>query len=71
MFQFHGRPFPELGVRAVIRYTGIPLTHGEEWPDQSVLECFFTADRQQISLSQVSPIAISAVLADLEALGRK
>jgi hypothetical protein len=71
MFQFHGRPFPELGVRAVIRYTGIPLTHGEEWPDQSVLECFFTADRQQISLSQVSPIAISVVLADLEALGGK
>jgi hypothetical protein len=68
LFQFHGRPFPELGVCAVIRYTGIPLTYGSEWPDQSLLECFFVTARKQIPLSQVSPIAISAVLADLEAL---
>jgi hypothetical protein len=71
LFQFHRRPFPELGVRAVIRYTGIPLTYGAEWPDQSILECFFTSDRQPVPLSQVNPIAISAVLADLQALSAK
>jgi hypothetical protein len=66
--EFHTRTFADLGLTAVIRYSGIPLTFGGEWTDQSIGACYFEANRQKLPLARVSPIAISAVLADLEAL---
>jgi hypothetical protein len=66
--EFHTRPFADLGLTAVIRYTGIPLAYGSEWTEQSIVDCHFEANGETIPLSRVSPIAISAVLSDLEAL---
>jgi hypothetical protein len=68
--EFHTRAFAELGLTAAIRYSGIPLIYGSEWCEQSIVECFFVRDRERLPLARVSPIAISAVLADLEALGK-
>jgi hypothetical protein len=70
MLKFHGRLFPEFGMGAIIQYSGIPLTHGGEWTDQKIEACFFAAHQKRIPLSKVSPIAISTVLSDLEALGK-
>ena len=66
--EYHTRPFPNLGVRAVIRYSGIPVAYGGEWSEQSIQACYFEADRGPVPLSQVGRQAIGAVLADLEAL---
>ncbi|HTS27725.1 MAG TPA: DUF4132 domain-containing protein [Bryobacteraceae bacterium] len=66
--EFHTRPFTELGVTAVIRYSGIPLSYGGEWSDQSIMSCYFEKRQDRLPLQKVSPIAISAVLSDLQAL---
>ncbi len=68
--EFHTRAFDDLGLTAAIRYSGIPLTYGSEWGEQSIVECFFVRNRERLPLSRVSPIAISAVLGDLNALGK-
>jgi hypothetical protein len=70
MLKFHARLFPEFGMGAIIEYTGIPLTYGGEWTEQKIEACFFAAHNKRIPLAKVSPIAISTVLADLEALGK-
>ena len=69
--EFHTRAFDGLGVTAVIRYTGIPLVYPGEWGDQSIVSCHFENRQKQLPLLRVSPIAISAVLADLETLGKR
>ncbi len=64
----HTRAFPDLGITAVIRYTGIPLQFGGEWTPQAITDCFFTAGKDPLPLSRVSPIAVSSVLGDLQSL---
>jgi hypothetical protein len=69
LLKFHRRAFPEFGMGAIVEYSGIPLAYGGEWTEQRIEACFFAAHCERIPISKVSPIAISAVLADLEALG--
>lgn len=83
IFSLHAKPFPALGVTAVVEYEGVPMGYMVEWEDQSIEHCYVlgrtvgsahdlgwgaAADDPGTAWGEVDPIVRSEVLADLHAL---
>jgi predicted DNA-binding WGR domain protein len=77
----HWKPFPSAGVVAAIEYEeGVPIGYMEGWDDQRLRRCYFIAgDREPdwfdaakaVPLSQIDPVVVREVLADLTTLASK
>src|SRR5262249_44454940 len=85
LFHLHAKPFPTLGVTAVVQYDGIPMGAIVDWDDQSIDEVYLT-DRAvksaleldwggqgsaKVAWGNVDPIVRSEVLADIAAVLEK
>jgi hypothetical protein len=66
----HARMFPDLAVRAVVEYSGIPTTYGGRWSRQTITSCAFESEStgQRLEQGKVSPIIVGAVMEDLAGL---
>jgi hypothetical protein len=66
----HSKMFPDLAVKAVVEYTGIPTTYGARWSVQTITGCGFENESmgKRMEVERVNPIAVSAVMEDLAGL---
>jgi hypothetical protein len=68
----HCKLFPDLHLRAIVEYSGIPTTFGGRWTRQSIERVRFESETsgEELDHARVSPIALTAVAGDLEELRR-
>jgi hypothetical protein len=68
----HTKHFPDLNLRAIVEYAGIPTAFGGRWTPQSIERVRFESETsgEELDRASVSPIALTAVAEDLEALRR-
>ncbi len=66
----HWKLFPDLQVRAMVHYTGIPTAYGGRWNRQTITGCGFENEStgSNVETERVSPIAVSVVMEDLAGL---
>jgi hypothetical protein len=72
LIRWHAKMFPDLAVRAVVEYSGIPTIYGGRWGLQTITDCGFESEstEQRLDKEKVSPIVVGAVIADLAGLKR-
>jgi hypothetical protein len=70
MIASHSKTFPDLALRAIVEYTGIPTIYGGRWGLQAITGCGFENEftGQRLSAEKVNPIVLSAVIEDLAGL---
>jgi hypothetical protein len=44
MFHLHAKPFPSLGVTAVVQYEGIPMGYMADWEDQAIEQVYVVGE---------------------------
>jgi hypothetical protein len=66
----HWKAFPDMSLRVVVEYPGIPTKYGGHWSFQVIESCRFEQELsgEPLEVEKASPIAVSEVMDDLDGL---